>query len=287
MLDRTFDVTLILKGLDGLFELVGGILLIVVSPETINHLAKMITQHELSQDPHDFIAHRLLRLTANLHNTQLFGAIYLLTHGLVKIVLVIGLLRREHWAYYFAFVFLGGFVVYQVYRLAYAPSIGLALLTAFDVFIIWLTWREYQRMRAARAEVRSAPAYAVRAPFGPPGTTHRPSPTGASGQPRPSAARGVAGVEPATPQGRVASPTSRNRLPCRGPCPVGMSTDQNMGLDQHFCVENRWRWRESNPRPSVLRRSFSERSRCGISGPPPLPAEGGGPQSTEVSPRAR
>ena len=151
VLDRTFDVTLILKGLDGLFELVGGILLIVVSPETINHLAKMITQHELSQDPHDFIAHRLLRLTANLHNTQLFGAIYLLTHGLVKIVLVIGLLRREHWAYYFAFVFLGGFVIYQIYRLTYAPSVGLSLLTAFDVFMIWLTWREYRRMRADRA----------------------------------------------------------------------------------------------------------------------------------------
>jgi uncharacterized membrane protein len=173
LLDRTFDITLILKGLDGLFELVGGVLLIVISPATIDHLAKMLTQHELSQDPHDFIAHRLLRLTANLHNTQLFGAIYLLTHGLVKIVLVIGLFRREHWAYYFAFVFLGGFVVYQVYRLTYAPSVGLALLTAFDVFIIWLTWREYRRMRAARvgagdpASARSGPHNGLDSPAAP------------------------------------------------------------------------------------------------------------------------
>ena len=51
--------------------------------------------------------------------------------------------------------------------------------------------------------------------------------------------------------------------------------------------EHPWRWRESNPRPSVLRRSFSERSRCEVSGPPPPPAAGGGPQSTEVSPQAR
>ena len=147
VLDRTFDIALILKGLDGLLEFVGGVLLIVVSPATFNRLAKMLTQHELSQDPHDFIAHHLLRLTANLHNTQTFGAAYLLTHGLVKLVIVVGLLRREHWAYYVAFVFLGGFVIYQVYRLTYAPSAGLTLLTIFVAFIIWLTWREYRRKK--------------------------------------------------------------------------------------------------------------------------------------------
>jgi uncharacterized membrane protein len=151
LFDKTFDITLILKGLDGLLELVDGILLIAISPETINRFAHWLTQHELSQDPHDFFAHRLLKLTSNLHNTQLFGAIYLLTHGLVKIIIVIGLFRREHWAYYVAFVFLGGFVIYQLYRMTYAPSIGLALLTVFDLFIIWLTWREYRRMRSHRA----------------------------------------------------------------------------------------------------------------------------------------
>ncbi len=156
LLDRTFNIALILKGLDGLLELVGGILLLIISPETINRLAHSLTQHELSQDPHDFFAHHLLRLTSNLHNTQTFGAVYLLGHGLVKIVIVIGLLRREHWAYYVAFVFLGGFVIYQVYRMTYAPTIGLALLTVFDLFIIWLTWREFQRMRRARMDTVSS-----------------------------------------------------------------------------------------------------------------------------------
>ena len=68
----------------------------------------------------------------------------------MKIVIVVGLLRREHWAYYVAFIFLGGFAIYQTYRMTYAPSVGLALLTAFDLLIIWLTWREYRRMRASR-----------------------------------------------------------------------------------------------------------------------------------------
>ena len=149
LLDRTFNVALVLKGLDGLLELVGGILLFVVSPASLNELAQRLTEHELTQDPHDFIAHHLLKLTSNLHHTQTFGAIYLLLHGVVKLVIVIGLLRREHWSYYFAFVFLGGFVIYQIYRMTYAPTIGLALLTAFDLLIIWLTWREFVRMRHA------------------------------------------------------------------------------------------------------------------------------------------
>jgi uncharacterized membrane protein len=146
-LDTTFDIALILKGLDGLLELVGGVLLLVISPDTINRLAQRLLQHELSEDPNDFVAHHLLRLTGNLDHTQVFGALYLLTHGVVKIVIVVGLMRRRTWAYPVAFVFLGAFVVYQIYRLTYDPSIGLVLLTVFDLFIIWLTWREYQRTR--------------------------------------------------------------------------------------------------------------------------------------------
>jgi uncharacterized membrane protein len=158
-LDTTFDIVLVLKGLDGLFELVGGILLLVISPDSINHFVQRLTQHELSQDPNDFLAHHLLKLTANLHNTQTFGAVYLLTHGVVKLVLVYGLLRRQRWAYPFAFVFLGGFVVYQLYRMTYAPSAGLALLTVFDLLIIWLTWREFRRTRERdRLVARKAPA---------------------------------------------------------------------------------------------------------------------------------
>ena len=150
-LDTTFNIALVLKGLDGLLELVGGLLLFVFSPASINALAQRLTQHELTQDPQDFWAHHLLHLTGNLHRTQAFGALYLLFHGVVKLVVVVGLFRRERWAYPVAFVFLGGFVIYQVYRMTYAPTVGLALLTVFDLFIIWLTWREYRRHRAPAA----------------------------------------------------------------------------------------------------------------------------------------
>ena len=148
LLDKTFNLSLLLKGFDGALELIGGVLLLVVSPAQINHWAERLTQHELSKDPHDFIANHLLHFTGHLHSTQLFAALYLLTHGLVKLVIVVGLYRREHWSYYVAFVFLGGFVIYQIYRLTWDHSVFLLALTLFDIFIIWMTIVEFRRMRA-------------------------------------------------------------------------------------------------------------------------------------------
>jgi len=60
LLDRAFAVGIILKGLDGILEVVGGLLLLVVSPEAIDRLSRFLTQHELSEDPHDFLATHLL-----------------------------------------------------------------------------------------------------------------------------------------------------------------------------------------------------------------------------------
>jgi uncharacterized membrane protein len=45
-------------------------------------------------------------------------------------------------------VFLGVFIVYQVYRLSFNPSVGLAALTIFDAVIAWLTYREYRKQLA-------------------------------------------------------------------------------------------------------------------------------------------
>ncbi len=151
-LDNAFDVTLVLKGLDGVFELIGGVLLLIISPDSIDDFARWLTLHELSLNPHDFFARHVLRFTGDLHKTQLFGALYLLVHGVAKLIVVIGLYRREHWSYYVAFVFLGGFGIYQLYRLAFVHfSILLTLLTIFDAVILVLTTLEFRRMRAARA----------------------------------------------------------------------------------------------------------------------------------------
>ena len=147
-LDDTFKVSVALKGIDGALEVVGGLILLFVPPATLAHVVRTLTQHELSQDPHDFVARHLLRSTQHLtRGTTLFAAVYLLSHGVAKLVLVVAVLQRRLWAYPGLIALLGAFIVYQCYRLAYRFSIGLFLLTVFDVFVVWLTWREWQARR--------------------------------------------------------------------------------------------------------------------------------------------
>jgi uncharacterized membrane protein len=150
-LDRTFKISVALKGLDGVLEVVGGIVLLFISPATLQAWARALTAHELAQDPHDFIARHLLHSASQLsRSTTLFGAVYLLTHGIAKIVLVVAVLREQLWAYPWMIALLGVFIAYQVYRLSYRFTIGLFLLTLFDLFVVVLTVIEYRRKRATR-----------------------------------------------------------------------------------------------------------------------------------------
>ena len=111
-----------------------------------------LTQHELSEDPNDFIARHLLRYAHNLAGSAVaFAAVYLLVHGIIKIVLVVALLRNQAWAYPWMIGFLLVFIGYQLYRLALSPTFGLTALTIFDALIVWLTWREWRRQTADRA----------------------------------------------------------------------------------------------------------------------------------------
>jgi uncharacterized membrane protein len=83
--------------------------------------------------------------------TETFYAFYLLSHGLVNVALVIGLLRGRLWAYPVSLAVLVAFIAYQGYRYSYTHSIGLMVLTAFDIVIIWLIWHEWRLLRLRRA----------------------------------------------------------------------------------------------------------------------------------------
>jgi uncharacterized membrane protein len=159
-LDKTFKIGLVLKGLDGILEIIGGILLLFLSPQAIEHIARTLTAHELSEDPHDLIARYILHTSSHLTtSTTLFGAVYLISHGVAKVVLVALVLRDKLWAYPWLIALLLAFIVYQLYRItAVHFSIGLTLLTIFDAVLVWLTWREYQARRTRRHPDKTPPA---------------------------------------------------------------------------------------------------------------------------------
>ncbi len=66
-----------------------------------------LTQHELSEDRSDIIASYLVRLAHDVSaSTQVFGGVYLFSHGVIKVFLVESLLRGRLWAYPTAIVFI-------------------------------------------------------------------------------------------------------------------------------------------------------------------------------------
>jgi uncharacterized membrane protein len=147
-LDRTFKISISLKGLDGVLEIIGGLVLLFVAPATLHSWARSLTAHELAQDPHDYVAIHLMHSATQLsRSTTLFGAAYLLSHGIAKVVLVVALLRNQLWAYPWLIALLAVFIIYQLYRLSQRFSIGLTLLTLFDAFVLTLTILEYRRRR--------------------------------------------------------------------------------------------------------------------------------------------
>ena len=147
-LHALFDVGVVLKGVDGVLETVGGALLLFVTPDQLYRAARILTLHELTKDPRDFVATHLLAAARNLTaNMVLFGALYLLAHGLVKVGLVAALLRRRRRAYPVAIGVFLLFLVYQVYRWSRTPSAPLLALSLLDAAVIALTWLEYRRIR--------------------------------------------------------------------------------------------------------------------------------------------
>jgi len=146
--DQIFEVGILLKGLDGLLEIADGILLLLIKPEFLNHLAATLTQHELVEDPRDFLATHILHSTQQLGAGSLvFAATYLLSHGVVKIVLVWEILHNRLWAHVGLIYLTIGFMIYQIYRFSYSHSISLVLLTLFDGVIVYLTVVEYRMRR--------------------------------------------------------------------------------------------------------------------------------------------
>ena len=153
---QVFELSVLLKGAHAVIECVGGVALAVIPPGTIAALVNTWTQEELIDDPKDLVASHLLAWAQELSvATQHFYAFYLLSHGVMKVLLVAGLLRGKLWSYPASLVAMLLFIAYQLYRFSYTHSPGLIALTVFDIAVIWLIWHEWRVVRhhlAATAE---------------------------------------------------------------------------------------------------------------------------------------
>ena len=142
---RLFLLSVWTKGIAGLVETIGGLLLLFIPKSGLSALVIFLTAPELAEDPTDRIATFLQRMVQGLAaDTKLFASGYLIVHGVIKVFLVAGLLGRRLWSYPVSLWFLALFIAYQSYRFLFTHSLWLIILTIVDLIVALLIWREYQ-----------------------------------------------------------------------------------------------------------------------------------------------
>jgi uncharacterized membrane protein len=151
LLHESFEVGISLKGLGGLIEIFGGVILWFVKPSAMNDLVRRVCGDLLVDAPHNIFASHLMNASQKMADGgTTFASLYLLSHGIVKVALVIALWRDKLWAYPLTIVVFAVFMGYQMRRFTHTHSWALVALTIFDAVIIFLTWKEYQRQQLAR-----------------------------------------------------------------------------------------------------------------------------------------
>lgn len=154
---RLFEIALLLKGLNGIVELVGGSLVLFVPLRRVNQLVLWLTASEIEDDPNDWLANTLIHAAEKLSmGAKLYASFYLLAHGCVKIFLVYSLWRKKIWAFPAALSLMGVLVCYSLYRFTHTHSMALLLFGAIDLTIMWFIWREY--LMRQRTTQKSSPA---------------------------------------------------------------------------------------------------------------------------------
>lgn len=142
---RIFQVSLLFKGAFAVAEILAGISACFVTQQFLFDLVQRLLRIELLEDPRDLIASYLLTSVEHFSvGTRNFTAAYLLSHGVIKLWLIVGLLRGRLWYYPLAIAVFAAFIVYQMYRFTFSHSPWLVLITLVDVVVIGLTWQEYR-----------------------------------------------------------------------------------------------------------------------------------------------
>lgn len=147
---RIFQASLLFKGAFAALEILAGISAYFVTQQFLFKLVERLMRQELLEDRRDLIASYLLTSVDHFSlSTRNFTAAYLLSHGVIKLWLIVGLLRGKLWYYPLAIGVFGLFIVYQLYRFSLSHSLWLVVITVVDVVVIGLTWQEYRRRHAS------------------------------------------------------------------------------------------------------------------------------------------
>ncbi len=146
-----FDLALILKIANGALEVLAALLILFVPPSLVLRLAEFATSRELAQDIDDPIAIAIqASAQAFAVHSHYFLAAYLVLHGGVKVLLVLGIFAKKKVAYPLFMFALAVFGSYEAYRGFVLDEMLLKAIAVFDLALLLLTAHEYRRRYQSR-----------------------------------------------------------------------------------------------------------------------------------------
>ena len=149
LIEVGFYVGLAIKMVSALVEFIGGLVMIILNNEWINSFIRSIATPELREDPKDVLMNHFITFS-----TQHSVAIYMLIHGMTKLIVIHLLWKKKVWAYPFAVIVFGLFIVYEIYKYLNSQSAILLPIIIIDIVIIIMIILEYKRLEASKLDKR-------------------------------------------------------------------------------------------------------------------------------------
>jgi uncharacterized membrane protein len=147
-----FVTAVVIKGFDGLVESAAGLAVAILGTEDIHHLVIQVTAPELDIHPESETVHLLRHGASALeHAPSRFVIVWLLVHGILKVVLAVELLRGRSWIFPVAAAVVSSFVAYMTYKLVGHYSPWLLAFALFDLVTVVLVLNEWRSYRAQTA----------------------------------------------------------------------------------------------------------------------------------------
>lgn len=146
--ENLFRYSLFIKAFDGCVEIISGLLLTVIKADRINAIIISYAHDELTEEPHNQFAAYFLNHGHISSQTAAFTAVLLIARGVVKILVITGLLQHRIWVYPVAIIVFAAFMIFELYTYSTSHSVFLLALAIFDAFVIALTVREYRLLTA-------------------------------------------------------------------------------------------------------------------------------------------
>lgn len=137
-----------LKAINAVIEIIGGLIMLMVSLDWLNTMIKVIALPELREDSQDIIMNYLITLSQNFSITAMHSvAIYMLFHGLTKVIAVWLLWQKKMWAYLPVVGVFILFISYECYSFLHSYSPIMLGIIIIDIAIVVVVMLEYRHLK--------------------------------------------------------------------------------------------------------------------------------------------